>query len=69
MVVDLILTVCMLSDPTSCREERLTYESRGSLAQCMMLSTPYVAQWAGEHPKWTVKSWTCSWPEERRQGI
>ncbi len=69
MVVDLILTVCMLSDPTTCREERLTYESRGSLAQCMMLSTPYVAQWAGEHPKWTVKSWTCNWPEERRQGI
>ncbi|WAJ26778.1 hypothetical protein [Antarcticirhabdus aurantiaca] len=69
MVVDLILTVCMLSDPTTCREERLIYESRGSLAQCMMLSTPYVAQWAGEHPKWMVKSWTCNWPEDRRQGI
>ncbi len=69
MMIDLILTVCMASNPASCKEERLSYESRGSLAQCMMLSTPYVAAWAGDHPQWTIKSWTCGWPDQRKQPI
>lgn len=69
MMIDLILTVCMVSNPASCKEERLAYQSRGSLAQCMMLSTPYVAAWAGDHPQWTIKSWRCGWPDERKQPI
>ncbi|RFC63012.1 hypothetical protein DYI37_13785 [Fulvimarina endophytica] len=69
MLVDLILTVCMISNPQSCKEERLSFEARSSLAQCVMLSTPYVAKWAGDHPKWKVRSWKCGWPEQRDQKI
>ncbi|KQT85217.1 hypothetical protein [Aurantimonas sp. Leaf443] len=69
MLIDLVLTVCMAGNPASCKEERLTFESRGSQAQCMMLSSPYVAAWSGDHPDWKVKSWRCAWPEERKQGI
>ena len=68
-MIDLILSVCMLSDPNACKEQHLYYESRGSLAQCMMLSMPYVAEWAGEHPDWKVASWKCQWPEDRKQPI
>jgi hypothetical protein len=35
----------------------------------MMLSTPYVAAWAGDHPQWTIKSWKCHWPEDRKEAI
>ncbi|MCW4115578.1 hypothetical protein NPA31_011450 [Aurantimonas sp. MSK8Z-1] len=66
-MIDLILSVCLLADPGTCREEHLHYESRGSLAQCMMLAMPYVAQWAGEHPRWTVKTWRCDWPQREGQ--
>lgn len=68
-MIDLVLSVCLATSPTTCKEEHLYYESRGTLAQCMMLSSPYVAEWAGNHQDWTVKSWTCAWPEERKQGI
>ena len=66
MLVDLILTVCMTANPSDCHEERLSFEARSSLAQCMMLSSPYVAAWAGDHPQWTVKKWTCAWPDARK---
>ncbi|WP_102960134.1 hypothetical protein [Mangrovicella endophytica] len=69
MMIDLILTVCMLSQPETCKEQRLTFESRGSLNQCMMLAMPYVANWAGEHPLWHVKEWHCDWPEKRKDAI
>lgn len=69
MMIDLILTVCMISQPNVCKEEHLYFQSRGSLAQCMALSTPYVAKWAGDNPNWDVKSWTCGWPEDRKRSI
>ncbi|GGD36456.1 hypothetical protein GCM10011335_44320 [Aureimonas glaciei] len=69
LMIDLVLSVCLLADPTSCEEQRLSYESRGTLAQCMMLSTPYVADWAGNHPKWKVVGWKCEWPEDRKKSI
>ena len=66
MMIDLILTVCMVSNPGQCHDERLTFESRGSLNQCMMLSSPYVAKWVGDHPQYKVKRWRCDWPEKRK---
>lgn len=68
-LIDLVLSVCLLSDPSNCKEEHLYFESRGTLTQCMMLSSPYVADWAGNHPDWKVKSWKCEWPEDRKQPI
>ncbi|MEX6506635.1 hypothetical protein [Jiella sp. M17.18] len=68
-MVDLILTVCMLANPSSCHDERLTYQAGNGLAQCMMLAMPYVAQWAGDHPKWHVKSFHCAWPQERKEPV
>jgi hypothetical protein len=26
---------------------------------CTMKAQPVVAQWAGEHPQWEIKSWKC----------
>jgi hypothetical protein len=68
-MIDLILSVCMVSQPGTCKEEHLYFESRGTLTQCMMLSSPYVAQWAGDHPQWKVTSWKCEWPKARKQPI
>ncbi|MCB8838217.1 hypothetical protein [Aurantimonas sp. VKM B-3413] len=68
-MVDLILTVCMITNPSSCHEERLTYQAGNGLSQCMMLSMPYVAAWAGDHPKWKVKTWKCAWPDARNPAI
>jgi hypothetical protein len=38
-VVDLVLTICLISNPASCREERLHFENRGGgLNNCMLLA-------------------------------
>jgi len=27
-----------------------------------MAAPPYIAQWVGEHPKWTAVKWRCEYP-------
>jgi hypothetical protein len=27
-----------------------------------MAAQPYIAQWVGEHPKWTAVKWRCDYP-------
>ena len=61
-VIDLVLTVCLLSNPTSCREERLHFENRGSLHNCMFLAPTEIAKWSGDHPKVKVVRWKCDYP-------
>lgn len=66
-LVDLVLTVCALGDPTDCRTEHLYFESRGSLVQCMVLAPAEIAKWSEEHPELKVTRWTCTFPDEGRE--
>jgi len=61
----LILTVCSLSNPGSCKEERLQF-AEGSLMMCMTGSQPYLAQYVEEHPGIRVVRWRCSMGEGAR---
>jgi hypothetical protein len=27
-----------------------------------MAAPPYIAQWVGDHPKWTAVKWRCEYP-------
>ncbi|MBB3146015.1 hypothetical protein FHS21_002429 [Phyllobacterium trifolii] len=63
-VVDLVLTICLISTPTSCREERLHFENRGGLNNCMFLAPTEIAKWSGEHPKLKVVRWKCDYPSK-----
>jgi hypothetical protein len=27
-----------------------------------MAAQPYIAQWVGDHPKWTAVKWRCEYP-------
>ena len=68
IMIDLVLLVCSLANPTSCQEQHLLFESQGSLRACMMQAPPYLAQWAGEHPGVRIARWRCDWPESERKG-
>ena len=61
-MIELILTVCALTAPNQCDEQRLQFASQESLMQCMMQAPPYIAQWVGEHPKWRPVKWRCEYP-------
>jgi hypothetical protein len=60
-VVDLILAVCMVTDPSSCREQHLYFESHGSLRSCMWEAMPTMAEWAGSNPQWHIERFHCEW--------
>ena len=60
--IDLVITVCAVLSPTTCEETRLVFDSNISLTQCAMAAPPYIAQWIGEHPKWTAVKWRCEYP-------
>ena len=66
--VEVILTVCALANPLNCEDRRLQFVWDGTPQQCAM-AQPYIASWIGDHPAWTVKKWTCSYPEKRKQEI
>jgi hypothetical protein len=34
------------------------------LSQCAMSAPPYIAQWIGDHPKWTAVRWHCAYPTQ-----
>lgn len=61
-LIAIIVTVCAVAQPQQCEEQRLEYSWHGSLKQCVMTAQPYIAQWIGEHPKWSVKNFHCEYP-------
>jgi hypothetical protein len=68
-LVDLIVLVCSLANPSACEEKHLLFESQGSLYACMRQAQPFLAQWIGEHPELRVVGYHCDWPDrEGRQG-
>lgn len=65
-LIDLVLTVCLLTDPGACRKEHIYFESEGPLFQCMFLAPARIAKWSGEHPTVKVVRWTCLPPNKGR---
>jgi hypothetical protein len=61
-MIAIVVTVCSLTQPDQCEDQRLVYEMHGSLKQCVMNAQPYIAQWIGDHPKWMIKSFHCEYP-------
>ena len=66
-MIEIILTVCAIANPANCEEKYLQFTWDGSLSQCMMAAQPYIAQWIGDHPEWSVKSYHCEYPSTRKK--
>jgi hypothetical protein len=65
--IELILTVCAIAQPSACQDQHLQFAWSGSPAQCAMAAPPYIAQWIGEHPKWTAVRWHCAYPGQEAE--
>jgi hypothetical protein len=63
----LVLTVCAIAQPTLCEDEHLQFTAASSPARCAMAAPPYIAQWIGEHPKWTPVRWHCEYPGQNKE--
>ncbi len=61
--IELVLTVCALTNPAACEERHLMFSTENvSIVGCMMQAQPFIAQWTGEHPGVHVSRWRCVTP-------
>ena len=59
-MIELVLLVCLLSDPTQCHQEKPAFEAPNeSMHACLFQGQIVAAQWAAAHPKYVVRRWTC----------
>ena len=56
---EIVLLACLSADPSNCVEQRIPYESAGSLKQCVYEAQGVVAQWMSEHTDRFVKKYGC----------
>ncbi len=63
-LVELIVVICSIANPTNCSEKHFLFESRGSLNSCMMAAPPYMAQMMQQYPGERISRWRCVWPDK-----
>ena len=56
----ILLSVCLMASPGTCREERVnwTFEDANFMG-CLVHAQGVLAQWQTEHPDWRVQRWRC----------
>ncbi|HEV7440366.1 MAG TPA: hypothetical protein VGN94_12200 [Methylobacterium sp.] len=57
----ILLSICLLSQPTTCREDRinLSYEASSPFI-CLRNGQSTIATWQAAHPEWHVARWRCA---------
>lgn len=59
-MVELVAAVCMIGQPSTCKDVHLNFESDNvSTHQCMMFGQAEMAKWVGENPDWSIRKWRC----------
>ena len=59
-MIELIVSVCMISDPARCKDVRLNFAEQNVSAQaCMFNGQLEIAKWSETHPGWQVAKWGC----------
>ena len=56
----ILMSICLLADPTACREERLSFSfEEASGFACMVRSQEKIAEWQQSHPDYRIDRWKC----------
>jgi hypothetical protein len=58
-MIVIVLSTCLINDPSVCREQTIPLDSETTPLRCMMTAPPHVAQWNVEHPRWRITRWRC----------
>ncbi len=62
-MIELVLTVCAVASPSTCRDQHLLFDSDNTPRQCMLIAPPFIAEWGGKHPEWVIQRWKCQYPK------
>ncbi|GLS77059.1 hypothetical protein [Oharaeibacter diazotrophicus] len=58
--IDILMTICLLSDPKACEQRTLPVAEVTSLAECLYWAQPRIAEWSTSHPKYRIVRWRCA---------
>lgn len=58
-MIELVFIICFKTAPDACEERSLIYEAHPSPTYCMVEAQPHLAEWAAQHPAYTVRHWKC----------
>lgn len=61
-MIELVLSVCLVADPTRCKDVGLQYAENMTPFQCAMRAQPEIAKWSEANPNWVVKRFKCGRP-------
>lgn len=68
-MIELLISACLIGGD-DCRDFSQLFDAREvSLMTCMISGQPAVAGWQESHPRWTVRRWTCRFPERREVSL
>ena len=62
-LVEFVILACLLKDPSYCEAFRIPFQAEMNMAQCVWQSQLHAVHWAGEHPEWTIRRFSCRFPE------
>lgn len=55
----IIISACLVSDPTSCKDYRVPLDESVDASKCMMNAPPHIARWAAAHPGLVITKFQC----------
>ena len=64
-MIELVLIVCLKSEPETCDEKSFGHLPRVTPHACMVQSQPQIAEWSGSNPHLEVDRWFCRYVDEQ----
>lgn len=58
-MIAIVLSACLISNASVCREHRIPLSTDVSPMQCMITAQLQLARWSEEHPQWRIVRWKC----------
>jgi len=68
-LIEIVITICAVAQPSDCRVKHLQFVYEGSLSQCAKNAQLEIAKWIGDNPDWFATRWRCEDPQRRDKEI
>jgi len=60
IMIEILLSVCLVTNPATCKDVSLNYMSdQVTPQQCMFRGQVAISRWVAGHPKWQLTKWKC----------
>ncbi|MEM9140286.1 MAG: hypothetical protein AAGB15_10705 [Pseudomonadota bacterium] len=58
-MLSLVLTTCLLSDPTVCQDRTVPGYRADTSLECLLDAEDRMSLWRQDNPAWHIQRWSC----------